>query len=155
MFSVIKNLFRFKPKITQIYPIKKLSVGETRQDLESRILELEKKITKLEFWGGHLKPEKYQKELIKYFEEKIENHSKLEKEYIRLEIDRIFLEENKQSIKSRNCLPWINEENGKTIHENNSLYELRIIYTWSVIEKTIKLRRKGFKLIKGGKLDKS
>ena len=155
MFSVIKNLFRFKPKITQIYPIKKLSVGETRQDLESRILELEKKITKLEFWGGHLKPEKYQEELIKYFEEKIENHSKLEKEYIRLEIDRIFLEENKQSIKSRNCLPWINEKNGKTIHENNSLYELRIIYTWSVIEKTIKLRRKGFKLIKGGKLDKS
>ena len=102
-----------------------------------KLLELEKRISKLEFWGGHLKPEKYQKELIKYFEEKIENHSKLEKEYIRLEIDRIFLEENKQSIKSRNCLPWINEENGKTIHENNSLYELRIIYTWSVIEKTI------------------
>ena len=155
MFKVITNLFRLKPKITQIYPIKKLSTVETRQDLESRILELEKKITKLEFWGGHLKPEKYQEELIKYFEKKIENHTKLEKEYIRLEIDRLFLEENKQSIKSRNCLPWVNKENGKTIHENNSLYELRIIYTWSVIEKTIKLRRKGFKLIKGGKLDKS
>ena len=155
MFKVIKNLFRFKPKITQIYPLKRLVVGETRQDLERRILELEERISKLEFWGGYLKPEKYQKELIKYFEERIENHSKLEKEYIRLEIDRLFLEENKQSIKSRNCLPWVNKENGKTIHENNSLYELRIIYTWSVIEKTIKLRRKGFKLIKGGKLDKS
>ena len=46
MFSVIKNLFRFKPKITQIYPIKKLSTVETRQDLESRILELEKKNNK-------------------------------------------------------------------------------------------------------------
>jgi len=48
MFKVIKNLFRFKPKISQIYPLKKLAAGETRQDLESRILELEKKITKLD-----------------------------------------------------------------------------------------------------------
>ena len=61
MFKVIKNLFKFKPKITQIYPLKRLVVGETRQDLESRILELEKRISKLEFWGGYLKPEKYQK----------------------------------------------------------------------------------------------
>ena len=49
MFKVIKNLFKFKPKITQIYPLKRLVVGETRQDLESRILELEKRISKLEF----------------------------------------------------------------------------------------------------------
>ena len=29
MFKVIKNLFKFKPKITQIYPLKRLVVGET------------------------------------------------------------------------------------------------------------------------------
>ena len=153
MISLLKSLI-FKFKLFQVYPplnIKQKNSGDTVTELMAKLKNLESRLVETEKACNLRSDEEKIKDLEERFGKEIENFPLLERQFIKLEIDRRILLECPESAKKTSFLPWNNPENGQTLLQNICWWYYRLYFLFAAKEKIYKFRRDSFIVIQHNK----